>query len=103
MSQKSSNVFNNEDSNTSSNVDFEAVLQMRMNRRNILKRTAGIWGTGALASMGIVGCASSNSLGNGVGNAVGNGLEPTKLSSLGFKAVPKHLIDTVSVPEGYKA
>ncbi|MBK6367989.1 MAG: PhoX family phosphatase [Polaromonas sp.] len=103
MSQKSSNVYNNEDSNTSSNVDFEAVLQMRMNRRNILKRTAGIWGTGALASMGIVGCASSNSLGNGVGNAVGNGLEPTKLSSLGFKAVPKHLIDTVSVPEGYKA
>lgn len=99
MSQKSTAIFNNEDSNTSSNADFDAILKVRLNRRNLLTRTAGIWGTGALASMGLAGCATSDA----VGSAVGNGMGKTKLSSLGFSAVPKHLTDAVSVPMGYHA
>ena len=99
MSQKLSNVYNNEDSNMSGNADFESVMKMRLNRRNMLLRTAGAWGTGALASMGLGACASGNATGTAMDSAIGS----AKLSTLGFTAVPKHLSDAVSVPIGYQA
>lgn len=99
MSQKLANHFNNEDSNMSDNPDFASVLQARLNRRNMLLRTAAAWGTGALTSVGLGACANGSPTGHAMQSAQGS----TKLSSLGFVAVPKHVSDAVSVPAGYQA
>ena len=90
MSQKSESLFNNEESNTTSNPAFEQVLETRLSRRSLF-RGAGLAGA-AVGAASVTGCATTM----GSGSA-------TQLDRLGFKAVPKSLADKVIVPEGYTA
>jgi uncharacterized protein len=79
-------LFNNEDSNTTSNPQFDQVLDSRLSRRSLFKG-AGLTGV-ALGATAVTGCA-----------ATGSGM--ASMDRLGFKPVPKGLADTVVVPEGY--
>ena len=87
-----SDVFNNEDSNTSNNPHFDTVLTARLSRRSLLGGGVGMAATGLLGGFALTGCATATH------SAVSN--MPAK--SLGFTAVPKNLADAVSVPSGYK-
>lgn len=77
---------NEEDSNTSANPRFEAILEARLQRRQLL---LGGLGTAATAMLG------------GISLSACGGDDAPDL--LGFAAVPKSLADTVSVPKGYTA
>jgi secreted PhoX family phosphatase len=83
--------FNDEDSNTSNNGDFQQVLHTRLNRRHMLRGVAGAAGAATLGASALSGCATTTS---GVSAPAG---------ALGFKSVPKSLMDKVIVPEGYTA
>ncbi|MDI3512148.1 MAG: uncharacterized protein PWQ61_2915 [Betaproteobacteria bacterium] len=83
-------VFNVEDSNTTANPHIEQVLQSRLSRRELF-RGAGLAGT-AVGAATLTGCAATG--GQGPANPV---------NQLGFKAVAKHTLDKVVVPEGYSA
>ena len=87
-----SDIFNNEDSNTSTNPHFDTVLTARLSRRSLLGSGLGLAATGLLGGMALTGCASAT---HQAVNSMG-------VKSLGFSAVPKHLVDAVSVPSGYK-
>ena len=86
-------LFNIEDSNTSSNPTFDHVLDTRLSRRHVLRGAIGAVGVGALGATGLAGCATMASSANA----------PAALSTLGFKAVPKSLADRVMIPDGYTA
>lgn len=92
--KRPSDIFNNEDSNTSVNADFESVLSLRLSRRNMLRGGVSAAGSVLLGGAGLTGCAIS-----GQGAMTAN----TPLSTLGFTPVAKSLADMVSVPAGYKA
>ena len=97
VKSRPSDIFNNEDSNTSANADFETVLNVRLSRRNMLRGVAGAAGSallGGAALTGLAGCAATGQPGMAAGNP---------LSRLGFTAVAKSMADLVSVPSGYKA
>ncbi|MBP3980501.1 PhoX family phosphatase [Acidovorax sp. JG5] len=79
--------FNNENSNTSANPTFDAVLGARLSRRGLLRGSVGTVGTAVLGGFGVTACGGSDD-------------EP---ALLGFAAVPKSLADTVVVPAGYTA
>ena len=92
-----SDIFNNEDSNTSVNADFDTVLNARLSRRNMLRGGVGAAGSVLLGGAGLAsltGCATS---GQGAMAA------SSPLSTLGFTPVAKSMADVVSVPTGYKA
>ena len=82
-------IFNEEDSNTSNNPAFESVLEARMSRRGLLKAGAGAAGAAALAST--------------VTQAQAAHAPKSPINGLKFKAVEKHTVDQVVVPEGYTA
>ncbi|HEX5738269.1 MAG TPA: alkaline phosphatase PhoX [Hydrogenophaga sp.] len=86
--------FNEEDSNTSSNPQFEQVLDARLSRRGLLRGAAGAAGAGVLGASALSGCATAGGAAGTTGPA---------LTSLGFKPVAKSLADKVVVPEGYTA
>ncbi len=88
-----SDIFNNEDSNTSSNPTFDDVLNSRLSRRNVLRGGASAAAATVLGGVGLAGCATSST--------TSMALPGEKL--LAFTAVPKSLADVVSVPVGYKA
>ena len=94
---RASDIFNNEDSNTSKNQDFDAVLNLRLSRRNMLRGGVGAAGSVLLGGAALTGCASMGTSSMAGGSAMGK-----QLSSLGFSAVAKSLADVVSVPTGYK-
>lgn len=82
--------FNDEDSNSSDNPRFEAVLGARLSRRGLLRGSVGTVGSAMLAGVGVTACGGG-----------GDGRATVKL--LGFKAVAKNLVDKVTVPAGYTA
>ena len=82
-------VFNEEDSNTSSNPAFEQVLERRLSRRSLLRGGAGVAGAATLGAGALTGCAT-------------HGAPTAEVRTLGFKAVPKSIADVVTVPEGYR-
>jgi uncharacterized protein len=92
-----SDIFNNEDSNTCANADFESVLNARLSRRNMLRGSVGAAGTAILGSAGLAGLAGCATSGQGTMAA------HTPLSTLGFTPVAKSMADMVNVPAGYKA
>lgn len=96
-----SDIFNNEDSNTSVNADFESVLSLRLSRRNMLLGGAGAAGAVLLGGAGLAGCASTGQSAMSAGQA--GAAMGKQLNALGFAAIPKSLADMVSVPAGYKA
>ncbi len=92
--QRPDHRFNQEDSNTSANPEFEQVLCARLNRRHLLRGSVGLAGLGLVGGVAaLAGCATRAPL-SPVANA---------LSALGFKPVAKGLADAVVVPEGYTA
>ena len=86
--------FNNENSNTSANHTFDAVLDARLSRRGLLRGGVGSVGTAVLAGFGVTACGGSD-------DPVVQPPAAPKL--LGFGAVPKSLADNVLVPAGYTA
>ncbi|ART49121.1 PhoX family protein [Acidovorax carolinensis] len=83
--------FNNENSNTSANPTFDAVLGARLSRRGLLRGSVGTVGTAMLGGFGVTAC------GGGSDDPV------PEAKALGFAAVPKSLLDVVAVPAGYTA
>ncbi len=95
--KRPSDIFNNEDSNTTANPDFDSVLNLRLSRRNMLRGGVGVAGSVLLGSAGLAGLAGCATSGQSAMTA------NTPLSTLGFTPVAKSLADMVSVPAGYKA
>ena len=89
-----SDVFNNEDSNTSANPHFDTVLNARLSRRSMLRGGVGAATTALLGGLAITGCATDGAM---------TAPPMASIDSLGFGAVPKSLADAVLVPAGYKA
>lgn len=83
--------FNNENSNTSANPTFDAVLGARLSRRGLLRGSVGTVGAAMLGGFGVTAC------GGGSDDPV------PEAKALGFAAVPKSLLDVVAVPAGYTA
>jgi hypothetical protein len=83
--------FNDENSNTSANPTFDAVLGARLSRRGLLRGSVGTVGTAVLGGFGVTAC------GGGSDDPV------PEAKALGFAAVPKSLLDVVAVPAGYTA
>ena len=82
--------FTNENSNTSANPTFDAVLGARLSRRGLLRGSVGTVGTAVLGGLGVTACGGSD--------------DPVaEAKVLGFGAVAKSLADTVVVPAGYTA
>jgi secreted PhoX family phosphatase len=83
-----SDVFNDEDSNTSPNPTMDSVLSARLSRRSLLRGGAAtaVAGTAALS-----GCATTSSGGS------------PAVTQLGFKPVMRSIADAVMVPPGYTA
>ena len=52
--------FNNENSNTSANPTFDAVLDARLSRRGLLRGGVGSVGTAVLAGFGVTACGGSD-------------------------------------------
>jgi uncharacterized protein len=96
--KRPSDIFSNEDSNTSANQDFESVLNLRLSRRNMLRGGVGAAGSVLLGGAALTGCVSMGQSAGSSAMATGN-----PLSKLGFTPVAKSLADLVSVPTGYKA
>ena len=83
--------FNDEDSNRSANPHFDAVLDTRLSRRNLLVSGAGTAATTLLGAAALTGCATDGAMQSASNERL-----------LAFNAVPKSLADAVSVPAGYK-
>jgi secreted PhoX family phosphatase len=83
--------FDDEDSNTSANPTFDAVLNARLSRRNILRGSLGTALTTAFGGLSLAGCGGGD-----------DDDAPTE-TLLGFTAVAKTLADTSTVPSGYTA
>ncbi len=85
---------NDENSNTSSNPTFDAVLAARLSRRSILRGSLGTAATAMLGSLGLSAC------GGGSDDPASGGTTETLL---GFTAVAKSVADALTVPSGYTA
>ncbi|AWI52755.1 phosphatase [Aquabacterium olei] len=90
--------FDNEDSNTSNNPTFDAVLQARLSRRSILRGSLGTAMTAAFGGLSLTACG-------GGGDDTPAATTPAGSTErlLAFGAVAKTLADTVTVPAGYTA
>jgi len=86
----------NADHNDSGNPTFDAVLQARLSRRNILRGTFGGAATALLGSLSLTACGGSDD------DPAPAPAAPTE-TLLGFTAVGKSLADSVVVPAGYTA
>ena len=101
--KRPSDIFNNEDSNTSANADFESVLNVRLSRRNMLRGGVGAAGSVLLGGAALTGIASSGCASTGPSAMAAGSMTGSPISTLGFTPVAKSLADRVSVPAGYKA
>lgn len=95
--------FDEEDSNTTANPTFDAVLAARLSRRSILRGSLGTAVTAALGSFSLAACGGGDD--GPATTPSGNTPAPVqpKDNLLGFGAVNKTLADTVTVPAGYTA
>lgn len=89
--------FNDENTNTSPNPTFDSVLQARLSRRGLLRGSVGTVGTTLMGGLALAGC------GGGDDNPVVTPAPVPAETLLGFTAVAKNLLDTVTVPAGYTA
>ncbi|WP_296508863.1 PhoX family phosphatase [Rhodoferax sp.] len=91
----SSDIFNNEDSNTTANPHIDQIMSARLNRRGLLLGGMGAAATSLFGAGALTGCATA-STGTGAAAAMS-----APLNTLGFTAVAKSLADKVVVPAGY--
>ena len=94
------------DSNTSGNTEFTTLLQQHINRRDLIKKTAG----GAVAltlAASAVGCSNSNDQDPVASNPnTSPPAEPNltaRPEKLTFKPVDKNILNAFTVAEGYEA
>ncbi len=90
-----SHAFQEENSNTSANPEFDSVLAARLSRRSLLRGSVGGAATVMFGSTLLSACGDSN---NNDSTPV---TPPVTEKLLAFTAVPKSLEDKVSVPAGY--
>ena len=84
--------------NTTSNPHFSTILEQRVSRRNMLRGGAVSAASVVFGSLGLAACGGSNTTAGEIIADAGN-----SQTLLGFTAVPKSLLDVVSVPAGYTA
>jgi secreted PhoX family phosphatase len=89
-------IFNNEDSNTSTHIQLEALVASRLSRRSIL-----LGGVGAAASSFLGGAQAATTTRFAAGGAM-FGTVSAPLVQLGFAAIGKSLADQVVVAAGYQ-
>ncbi|QOW43277.1 PhoX family phosphatase [Acinetobacter indicus] len=89
------------DNNTSDNTHFRDILEQRISRRSLIKRTAS--GAAALALASSLSACSDDDDDNSVTPPADQEDPNSKPESLSFTAVDKNLNDIVTVPEGYQA
>ena len=89
------------DNNTSDNTHFRDILEQRMSRRSLIKKTAS--GAAALALASSLSACSDDDEDTNVTPPTSKEEPYTKPETLTFKAVDKNLNDIVTVPEGYQA
>src|SRR5690554_6075084 len=89
------------DNNTSDNTHFRDILEQRISRRSLIKRTAS--GAAALALASSLSACSDDDDDNSVTPPADQEDSNSKPESLSFTAVDKNLNDIVTVPEGYQA
>ncbi len=89
--------FNDENSNTSANPHFDAVLSARLSRRGVLRGAVGTASAAFFGSMSLTACGGG---GDGAATTVNGNAQ---ISSLTFGAVPKSSLDAVVIAAGYTA
>lgn len=87
-----------EDSNTSDNPHFAAVLDARLSRRGLLRGSVGTAATALFGSVALAGCGGGDD-----DTPAPTTPDAGALSKLGFTAVPKSLEDKVTLAAGYTA
>jgi uncharacterized protein len=90
-----SDIFNNEDSNSTNNPHIDTLVATRLSRRSILLSGAGAAATSLFGGAALSGCATK------MGSSVGAASSSSALSTLGFAAVAKSVADAVVVAPGY--
>lgn len=90
------------DNNDSSNVHFRDILEKRISRRNLIKKTASGAAALALASS-LTACGDDDDNSNSSGGNTTPTDPNTRPEKLTFSPVEKNLDDWVTVPEGYTA
>ncbi|MDB5938361.1 MAG: phosphatase, partial [Polaromonas sp.] len=88
-----------EDHNTSSNPSLNEIIEARMSRRGIFKAAFGTAGTAVLGSVSLAACGGGD---DDVPAPVAATPDP-RATRLGFTAVAKNKLDTVTVAAGYTA
>ncbi|QQT59535.1 PhoX family protein [Acinetobacter johnsonii] len=85
------------DSNNSGNAEFSELFNKKITRRDLITKTAG--GAAALTlAASLTGCGDDDN-----NDSTPTTPEPSKESSLEFKAVNKNTLNEFTVPEGYEA
>ncbi len=92
--------YNNDNANTSENPDFDQVLHARLSRRGLLRGGVGVTSASLLGAMALAGCGGSDSPAPSPAAPVP---APAAEKLLGYSAVPKNMLDLVTVPAGYTA
>lgn len=98
-----------EDSNTTNNIDFQTLIDRRMNRRRILKGGAGLTAAAFFGALPLVGCSDDEDSklpikpSNDNSAAIPAQGDLKRPDSLKFTAVPHSTAETMSVAAGYKA
>lgn len=98
-----------EDSNPTNNIDFQTVINRRLNRRSILKGGTGITAAAFFGALPLVGCSDddddniSTITPNEDSAAIPASGDLTRPESLQFEAVSHSTAATMTVAEGYKA
>jgi uncharacterized protein len=101
---KQPSIFDDECANTSTNPEFQHVLQARLQRRSLLRGGVAAAGTGVLGAMALAGCGGGSDTVAAPGPAPAPAPAPAPTETLlGFAAVSKGLEDRVVVPTGYTA
>jgi secreted PhoX family phosphatase len=89
-----------ENSNTSDNAHFEAVLEARLSRRSLLRGGAGSAAVALFGSVGLTACGGGDDEGSS-GSSTTPAVAP--LTALGFQGVAKTMADQVTLAAGYSA
>lgn len=98
-----------EDSNPTNNIDFQTIINRRLNRRSILKGGTGITAAAFFGALPLVGCSDDDDSNisaispNGNSAAVPASGDLTRPESLQFSAVAHSTANDMTVAEGYKA
>ncbi|WP_201547884.1 PhoX family protein [Psychrobacter sp. Pi2-1] len=95
-----------EDSNPTDNIDFQTIINRRMNRRSILKGGTGLTAAAFFGALPLVGCSEDDDnsiVGNDDNAAIPAQGDLKRPDTLKFEAVAHSTADTMTVAAGYKA